>query len=747
VWRVTWSGPDRGNPRRPWKLLCAAALTLTLLPAQAAGQDVGDVPITTGDPEADDIIILIEQMVEDASVAKSRLRSDHLDLEVLLEQIGDDPAGITRWVAEETRWLPYRGALRGASGVLMDRTGNSLDRALLLAELLALTGADVRLAGAQLPPELASAMAESSLAMTGGPTVVEPDFGDADEVAAYRSSVESAAAVLADAVGLLDRAPDPASAEVPTGSASDHWWVQASVDGSWVDLDPQLVSMGVGLPAPERTFTPDELPDDLRHTATIRVVIERAVDDELVEEAPLQHTVLLGRDDPLVELDLSFDVAVSPEDTERAAATRDVGEAAELSAYWRPRLERADEVVRGEWFSAAGILEGPSASAAADALSRGVSALGGLGAAADDGGAADSRLTAVWIEYETDGPDLEPRVERRELIDVLDGARTNGRSVDPSPSDDEARGPLGLAFLGETSILVQAASTHPDAFTAAFLDSVISMRSSLIAQVFLKVGVDDERIAPSLASGGIRPFDLLAMTSARDRWSPTAHAFLASPNVWTRRFFYAQGPDGPQPGAAIDVAINDVAIAPTAAGDMRLIRLEQGILDTFIEHVLAPTDDGYNTWERFDQRTAEGTEWMALLPGSTVPDELRTALPAADVSRVQAAIDDGDAVVVAVDARSYLGKPFADWWRIGADGKALGVGYRGWGQELKEEADVTQQISLRSLQPLLDADRSLMWRRIITEQRRMLVDHFAKLPFADTQPMIKALEAVRFFLF
>ena len=38
-----------------------------------------------------------------------------------------------RSVRSHTVWVPYRGLLRGATGVLMDRRGDSLDRAELLA--------------------------------------------------------------------------------------------------------------------------------------------------------------------------------------------------------------------------------------------------------------------------------------------------------------------------------------------------------------------------------------------------------------------------------------------------------------------------------------------------------------------------------------------------------------------------------------------------------------------------------------
>src|SRR5690348_5498354 len=87
-------------------------------------------------------------------IKRSR-RSDTFDLDAIVKLTDGDPARIFAWVRDKTFWVPYRGELRGAAGVLMDRLGNSLDRALLLAELLRRAGQDVRLAHAQLSDEQA----------------------------------------------------------------------------------------------------------------------------------------------------------------------------------------------------------------------------------------------------------------------------------------------------------------------------------------------------------------------------------------------------------------------------------------------------------------------------------------------------------------------------------------------------------------------------------------------------------------
>ena len=82
-------------------------------------------------------------------------KRDRWDPAYVVERVGLDPAKLTAWVRDSTAWIPYRGLLRGPVGVLMDRDGNSLDRALLLAKLLELAGHEVRLARAQLEEKVA----------------------------------------------------------------------------------------------------------------------------------------------------------------------------------------------------------------------------------------------------------------------------------------------------------------------------------------------------------------------------------------------------------------------------------------------------------------------------------------------------------------------------------------------------------------------------------------------------------------
>jgi hypothetical protein len=225
----------------------------------------------------------------------------------------------------------------------MDRTGNSLDRALLLADLLAAAGLDVRLARTRLPQDVAIKVSGRELAR---PRVEQAEtlFANEDDVAWYRASVASNAAELADMLGLPANGQGPTLSELAAGSIADHWWVQAVSGAGWADFDPLFGEDACARPAAETVIEPADLPVDLRHSVTVRLVIERADGDGLTESVPLEHTITLGSGEPLGSLDLSFDYALGSE-----AGTDEVTEVVELArvaAFWRPVLDLGPEIVR-----------------------------------------------------------------------------------------------------------------------------------------------------------------------------------------------------------------------------------------------------------------------------------------------------------------------------------------------------------------------------------------------------------------
>src|SRR5690606_26057039 len=68
------------------------------------------------------------------------------DVGAALALAGGTPEAAFAWVRDNIALVPYTGALRGPVGVLMDGSGNSLDRATLVTALVAAAGGTARLA-------------------------------------------------------------------------------------------------------------------------------------------------------------------------------------------------------------------------------------------------------------------------------------------------------------------------------------------------------------------------------------------------------------------------------------------------------------------------------------------------------------------------------------------------------------------------------------------------------------------------
>jgi len=138
--------------------LVVAVSFLFILFNTSRGEDAGpDFKLEPLPTEADISLAIgqLQSMFEQLEEAEGNLDKKTFDPQAVVDEAGNDPEALFRWVCKQTYLVPYTGSLRGPQGVLMDRLGNSLDRALLLYELLDRAGHEVRLARATLSREQA----------------------------------------------------------------------------------------------------------------------------------------------------------------------------------------------------------------------------------------------------------------------------------------------------------------------------------------------------------------------------------------------------------------------------------------------------------------------------------------------------------------------------------------------------------------------------------------------------------------
>ena len=299
------------------RLLCVILSALMVVAPVNPVFSASAEPSKNKDLTPDDLKRIAKEMdrgfkVLEATTAK--IPRDTYNPHAVIKKVGKEPTKLFEWVRDNTYWVPYHGSLRGHIGVLMDRLGNSLDRSLLLVELLRLTGHNVRLAHG----ELTDAQAEKTLLEIRTPPrnplpvdslTLKKDrdkqleeysstYGlNSTAVLEYSSKssarvelmseeiaerVAEQTAMIIAAIGNSGGSEDTRRSIV-LAALRDHWWVQTQVEGSWVDWDPMLPGSSPGQALTEvksvledsQPGTPIRLDSKFCHEVGIRIVIEQ----------------------------------------------------------------------------------------------------------------------------------------------------------------------------------------------------------------------------------------------------------------------------------------------------------------------------------------------------------------------------------------------------------------------------------------------------------------------------------------
>ena len=657
------------------------------------------------------------------------LPRDSFDPQAVLSDTGADAEVIFAWVRDHTALVAYGGRLRGAAGVLADRKGNSLDRALLLAALLREAGHGVRLARGAL----AAADAEALLAVWRGrpdpAPAIMPDaevqarliealdaegFATAwmpawlDEQAQRRAQaaaeLERQSAALADAllsvVAPALRPDAAADARQRLALMADHWWVQIRQGDLWLDLDPADpdAAPGEALTAAVEVFLPDELPAALDHSVTFRIVAER------LRAGALEQLTLLERSVAAAEgPTLRFALAVLPmgsafveQAPEVATHAQDMLADALAEREWLPVLFLGEELVIWRFADIDGeIFDSNDMALDATRLGQGIARmteeglggaldlLGGLPTGAEDEPAAgaipalstERALTALWLEIELRGPGREARLERRTLFDLLQGLPAEERNAGAVVVDDAAHRARALGLLGTMDGLVAFAA--PDDLYVAHAGGSHWLAQRTAFGAAFRAAAANDLDGLLAATGALDPWpaSLFSFAQLRARFA-AAGGYLDAPLVVAAFGALADGADG----TLVASAGIDIVAAPAGRGedgaDALRHRVRQGVFDTLLEARLL--EAGLLEAEE-DLRNA------ALLSLATDPKDWRLVPPAGP--------DDPLLVVVGEAA----GRDVV-WWRVDPrSGETLGVDAQGRGSVVFEYVMTKLNIARESM--------------------------------------------------
>jgi transglutaminase-like putative cysteine protease len=619
-----------------------------------------------------------------------------------------DAERIFRFVADEVRYEPYAGILRGAHGTLASRAGNATDQSLLLAALLDTSLLPYRFAIGELDTTAADALMDSAAAdevtvrrqtreaLAGViPGLERPPFEPTPEQVAILERARAAQpTVAAWASQRLDRTVDLIGAALtdagirpldgftlmPDSERARHVWVQVAATADWLDLDPSMPGALPGSTLARAVEIVDDLPDDMAHVIELSVIGETLTPNGLVEQ---RLVGISDRADRLAGLPIM--VANTAPEALTALGVSVAGALGGGSAYVPVIVVGDDAVVGSRPISfpraasdGAGSTPGPDPAATPGFLAP---------------GGETSPSSAEWVELVIRSPEAEPVIVRREIFDRLGPARRSAATV--SPAD---LAPLEHVDLpdGSTDQVLAALTSHWLSVSTGLpsRDDAVSAPPS-----------DDDPADLAIVS---QAYGLARTAAATEVGTPAGiRPFVDSPTVTAYALVAQPSPDGRHGIASVlDIWHRSHGVLPVAGASSTVApTLASGVLAQVAESVLAGEASEGGVFEAdarhasvgalLEATDAAGVAWRALVDPVTVAELPWDADARARLARSMAA---GWIAIVPERAVRLGDRERVGWWLIDpTSGRARDEMDDGRGAAATDEVSVVTKISMRNL--------------------------------------------------
>lgn len=699
----------------------------------------------------------LESLFGDIEEARKGIPRDTFDLGAIITGVGNDPIALFEWVRDNTYLVPYRGVLRGHQGVLMDRLGNSFDRALLLYTLLRETKKDVRLAHGSLSRNQAEEVFKKARPIpregvwSGADSIGEEADAFLDTYAQthqlnakeirekYRKlqseqrkyseqvgkRVREQAGDLANMVGNPDGSAKKAGFAAAVEAVRDHWWVQTSDGSKWTDLDPTLpdADAGQSLITPAETLQPVNYSEvkDLCHSIRIRLEIEYWEKGKL-EKAEIFNQMML----PVVmfgkRIVLSHVPPAWPQDLtiyQGEHAEENLKRAVLNQREWLPVLsvdaasiykysfvtdsKNIFDATLPNWAAAA--LKGREV---VDATKAGGEAAGNkvrdmlsrrsrVRQPQESKAPAGVHLTGEWVEYEIDVPGRKPQKIRREIFDWIGPARraSAGDNLALPEITEDMRLERGHALLEQIEILPLVCRLSPE-FVADLTAEKMLANQKILLDVLRSGELSiNQKMLKTLGLLTPLPSPGYSLALAREEWSRFGgEVFLDRPNILS--YFRGVRQCKPLQYQGYDIIANEVAVHPNSRVDPFQARLEQGVADTNAEAFLlgGPGRIIDNAAELYDISKRRDNDWLIVRDASD-PAWKDISLGADMKERIERELSAGYIAVVPKTALAVEGRDLFGWWRIDPNtGYTLGTGEKGRGQTSIEKVIVNTAVHI-----------------------------------------------------
>ena len=657
----------------------------------------------------------------DAVVAEAGdLPRAEFDPAALAKLLGKDPRAHFEWVRDRTWWAPYRGLLRGSQGVLLDRLGSNLDRAVLLGDLLRHAGHTVRLAHAELPeaqargllgkvkpiPELRRQAPATRPPSAGRMRLIEaamPGYAASqqqwsavaqrreDEARKLvRSNVDQLQAVIRELAS--DAQSDDRTA---LAALRNHWWIERKDGDRWVAMDILLADARPGDAVATATSvfewkldaSSPPVPLTEWHAVHVRVIVERyeggATKETSVLEKTLQPASVLDRPISLRHFPKQWPETVPGPGVDPNA----LGSAAINVREWVPVLQVGTELTTQSGFTDGGDLVEDPLNPKSDIAGVGAGFMSGFGEALGGGETAASSITAEWIEYEIRVPGEPAQRIRRPVFDLLGPVLRSTGAEDFDANTNDRLITRSEALLSQTEILLQ-----PCEITVEFVSHLSS--ASIVANQAALKELAGQRDAAKLREMASELFTKMhiwgplpdvarwrsALSDRPIRWfvnRPNVLSFRVSPPVVNADRAVAQ--------EVVDIASNSIGVRASAGSDSFSIRARQGVADTVAELVAIRKElrGAENTASIMSMVKAENAGALVRPHDLEAIQEL--GWPEEAAARLGANIEAGFAAFALRQPVDLDGQARAGWWRIDTmTGETIGVMDSGYHVALNE---------------------------------------------------------------
>ena len=583
-------------------------------------------------------------------------------------------------VRDEIRFEAYPGVLRGAKGAYATRAANAPDRALLLARLLEAKGVRTRFALGRLETSDTERLLARMFADPVRPTeaVEGTENGKAARFAQQvRARALRDSAVVRNTLGAAMPVADPADRDRVRREIAAHVWVQASVNGKWIDLDTAFADAkpGVTYCAAERTV--EELPDELYQRVTIRVLAERLAEGSLELKTALEVRL------PVVDL-LERQIVLLHVPKKALGGggvggmgVQGLGANADNGKSWAPVLWSSGTLTAGEPILFANRTSGGSGAGFGGMLGGG------------EGGESPDCFVAEYLEIETTVPGGPTETVRRVLVDRGGPA---WRKASPLKAER-------LAALARGKSGPQAVETvHNLRLMAGQYDMAAYAR--VVAALMRRGGAERPAATGKEHDGAVladrlRPFVVHGLGVAL--WGD--QVFLPALNTNPRVRFYRDRPrvllfsnaaipgrNKDDPGtieSTIDLRrdlVRGVAVDESADAAVIEGKIWYGVLEGALEHemgaVLVSALGGDSAAVRSTSSLCGRGGAALLRPGDGETKEWPRLLPQPDArAAVKLALDGGQLLVV---PRGIPPRDEAGWWAVAATGDTRAV----WGRDI-----------------------------------------------------------------